>query len=85
METMTDLLPLGPDDLLTTTRAVCKRLDLDRPVPLDVVREALAVALQAPSGGNRQRWHWIILTDPAGLVERRRRPWQLPTQSPIPP
>ncbi|MTD52913.1 nitroreductase [Amycolatopsis sp. RM579] len=62
---MTDLLPLTPDELLTTTRAVRKRLDLSRPVPVEVVREALAVALQAPSGSNRQRWHWIVLTDPA--------------------
>jgi nitroreductase len=60
---VTDLLPLNPDELLSTTRAVRKRLDLDRPVPLDVVREALQVALQAPSGGNRQGWHWIVLTD----------------------
>ena len=60
---MADLLPLDPDQLLSTTRAVRKRLDLDRPVPLEVVREALAVALQAPSGGNRQGWHWIVLTD----------------------
>jgi len=62
---VTDLLPLTPDELLTTTRAVRRRLDLSRPVPLDVIREALEVALQAPSGGNRQRWHWIVLTDPA--------------------
>jgi nitroreductase len=61
---MTDLLALTPDELLTTTRAVRKRLDLDRPVSLDVVREALAVALQAPSGSNSQGWHWIVLTDP---------------------
>ena len=61
---MTELLPLTPDELLTTTRAVRKRLDLDRPVPLDVIREALEVALQAPSGSNSQRWHWIVLTDP---------------------
>ena len=60
---MTDLLPLDPDELLSTTRAVRKRLDLERPVPLDVVREALQVAVQAPSGSNRQRWHWLILTD----------------------
>ena len=60
---MTELLPLDPDELLSTTRAVRKRLDLDRPVPLEVVREALAVALQAPSGGNAQQWHWIVLTD----------------------
>ncbi|GII23210.1 hypothetical protein [Planosporangium mesophilum] len=44
---MSTLLPLTPDELLTTTRAVRKRLYLDRPVPLDVIREALEVALQA--------------------------------------
>ncbi len=61
---MTELLALDPDELLSTTRAVRKRLDLDRPISLEVVREALAVALQAPSGGNAQQWHWIVLTDP---------------------
>ena len=73
---MTDLLQLSPDELLSTTRAVRKRLDLDRPVPLEVVREALAVALQAPSGSNSQRWHWIVLTDPdvkARVAEFYRR------------
>jgi nitroreductase len=59
-----ELLPLTPDELLSTTRAVRRRLDLSRPVPLAVIREALEVALQAPSGGNRQRWHWIVVTDP---------------------
>ena len=58
------LLPLDPDELLTTTRSVRKRLDLDRPVPLDLVKKCLAVALQAPTGGNAQTWHWIVVTDP---------------------
>ncbi|MGW0038200.1 nitroreductase family protein [Gordonia sp. NPDC003376] len=61
---MAELLPLDPDQLLTTTRSVRKRLDLQRPVPLEVVREALEVALQAPTGSNSQTWHWIVLTDP---------------------
>ncbi|MEU9380157.1 nitroreductase family protein [Streptomyces sp. NPDC048279] len=61
---MTELLPLNPDELLTTTRSVRKRLDVTRPVPLDVVRDALDVALQAPTGGNGQNWHWLIVTDP---------------------
>ncbi|ALE75427.1 nitroreductase [Pseudonocardia sp. EC080610-09] len=61
---MTDVLDLGPDELLTTTRSVRKRLDLDRPVPMDVVRESLEVALQAPSGSNQQGWHWLVITDP---------------------
>ncbi len=55
---------LTPDELLTTTRTVRKRLDLTRPVPMDLVRECLEIALQAPSGSNRQGWHWIVVTDP---------------------
>ncbi len=58
------LLPLDPDELLTTTRSVRKRLDLDRPVPLELVKECLEVALQAPTGSNTQGWHWIIVTEP---------------------
>ncbi|MEV4358364.1 nitroreductase family protein [Nonomuraea sp. NPDC004186] len=57
-------IELSPDELLTTTRSVRKRLDLTRPVPLELVRECLEVALQAPSGGNRQGWHWMVVTDP---------------------
>ena len=58
-------LPLSPDELLTTTRTVRKRLDLSREVPLEVIRECLAVALQAPSGSNRQDWHWVVVTEAA--------------------
>jgi nitroreductase len=53
------------DKLLTTTRAVRKRLDLTRPVGLDVVMECLDLALQAPTGSNQQTWRWIVVTDPA--------------------
>jgi nitroreductase len=58
-------LPLAPDELLTTTRSVRKRLHLQRPVPLELVRECLEVALQAPTGGNQQDWHWVVVTEPA--------------------
>ena len=61
---MSELLPLNPDELLTTTRSVRKRLDLTRPVPMEIIREALEVALQAPTGSNSQTWHWIVVTDP---------------------
>jgi nitroreductase len=56
------------DKLLTTTRAVRKRLDLTRPVPLGVVRECLELALQAPTGSNAQTWRWLVVADP----EQRR-------------
>jgi nitroreductase len=56
-------IPLDPDELLTTTRTVRKRLDLTRPVPPELIRECLDIALQAPSGSNRQGWHWIVVTD----------------------
>ena len=56
-------IPLSPDELLTTTRSVRKRLDLDRPVPIELVRECLEVAVQAPTGSNQQGWHWLVITD----------------------
>ncbi|KAA0021425.1 nitroreductase family protein [Antrihabitans cavernicola] len=58
------VLDLTPDELLTTTRTVRKRLDLDKPVPLDLIKECLQIALQAPSGSNRQGWQWVVITDP---------------------
>lgn len=57
-------LGLSVDEVLTTTRAVRKRLDLDRPVPDEVLRECLGIALQAPSGSNSQGWQWMVVTDP---------------------
>ena len=51
------------DQLLTTTRAVRKRIDLDRPVEPGVVLECLQLASQAPSGGNNQRWRWMVVAD----------------------
>ena len=58
-------LDLSPDSLLTTTRAVRKRLDFDRPVDPQLIRECLEVALQAPSGSNSQGWHFVVVTDAA--------------------
>jgi nitroreductase len=58
------ILDLTPDQLLSTTRSVRKRLDLDKPVDHTVVLECLDLALQAPTGSNRQGWHWMFITDP---------------------
>ena len=51
------------DTLLTTTRAVRKRLDLERPVDRQTILDCIDIAQQAPNGGNRQPWHWVVVTD----------------------
>ncbi|MDE0887653.1 MAG: nitroreductase family protein [Myxococcota bacterium] len=62
---MPSTLDLSPDALLSTTRAVRKRLDFDRPVDPQLIRECLEIALQAPSGSNSQGWHFVVVTDEA--------------------
>ena len=59
------MLDLGPDELLSTTRAVRKRLDFERPVPPDLIRECVAAALQAPSGSNNITMQFVVVTDEA--------------------
>ena len=56
-------LNLSADQVLTTTRAVRKRLDFDRPVDMSVITECLEIATQGPSGSNSQGWHFVIVTD----------------------
>ena len=51
------------DHLLKTTRAVRKRLDLDREVPDEVLYECLQIALQAPTGSNQQGWRFLVVRD----------------------
>ncbi|MFZ9426925.1 MAG: nitroreductase family protein [Ilumatobacteraceae bacterium] len=51
--------------LLTTTRSVRKRLDLDRPVEPEVIAECIDIAMQAPTGTNAQNWAFVVVTDPA--------------------
>jgi nitroreductase len=61
-------LELTPDELLSTTRAVRRRLDLTRPVPREVLEECLRLAQQAPTASYRQDWHFVVVTD-----EEKRR------------
>lgn len=67
---------MTPDELLTHTRAVRKRLDLTRPVPRELILECIRIAQQAPTGSDRQGWRWVVVTDPdvkAGLADIYRR------------
>jgi nitroreductase len=66
------MLDLTPDELLTTTRTVRKRLDLTRPVPRTLVEQCLDVALQAPNGGNMNTWRWIAVDDRAVIGQLAR-------------
>lgn len=59
------LLPLDPDQLLSTTRAVRKRLDFERPVPDDLVRECVELAMQSPSGSNNMTMQFVVVRDEA--------------------
>lgn len=72
------MLELTPDELLTTTRSVRRRLDLGRPVARELIEDCLRLAQQAPSGGNRQGAVFVVVTDAerrAALGEIYRRSW----------
>jgi nitroreductase len=59
------MLELTPDQLLSTTRAVRKRLDLERDVPDDVIRDCVRLAMQAPSGSNNMTMQFVVVKDEA--------------------
>ncbi len=64
------------DRLLTTTRAVRKRLDLTRDVPRELIEDCIRIAVQGPAGGNVQMWRWLVVDDPdkkAGIADLYRR------------
>ena len=58
-------LSLTSDELLSTTRAVRKRLDFERDVPMSAIKECMDLAVQAPSGSNAQGWQFVFVTDQA--------------------
>ncbi|MCB1644019.1 MAG: nitroreductase family protein [Pseudomonadales bacterium] len=64
------------DELLSTTRAVRKRLDFDRPVPRSIIEDCIDLSQQAPTGTNSQGWRWIVVEDAekrAALAEIYRK------------
>ena len=77
---MAQLLDLDPDQLLSTTRAVRKRLDLTRPVDPALLHECIELAAQAPTASNGQGWHFVVVTDAAkraALADLYREGFQL--------
>jgi len=61
---MSESIGLTAEEVLTTTRSVRKRLDLERPVARETITECIEIALQAPTGSNAQGWSWMIVDDP---------------------
>ena len=79
-------LNLSADEVLSTTRAVRKRLDLTRPVPRELIEECVDLATQAPTGRNRQRWHFLVVTEEAqrqAVADVFRRALPLATGHPL--
>ena len=52
------------DRLLSTTRSVRRRLDLERPISEEVLLDCIDLAEQAPTGGNQASRRWIVIRDP---------------------
>jgi nitroreductase len=81
-------LELTADELLSTTRSVRKRLDLERPVEPELIDECLELAVQAPTGSNAQGWHWVVVTDAdtrLALAELYRKAWGVYATRQAPP
>jgi nitroreductase len=60
------------DRLLSTTRAVRRRLDLERPVEREVILDCIRLSQQAPTASNTQKWRWMVVMDEelrAGIAE----------------
>lgn len=83
---MPQTLDLSSDELLTTTRSVRRRLDLERPVERHLIEECLNIAMQAPTGSNAQSWAFVVVTDAdkrARIAELYQQGWAAYTQLPM--
>ena len=49
-------------EIIRTTRSM-RRLKSD-PVPNELIRKILEAGVCAPSGGNMQRWRFLVIRDP---------------------
>jgi len=80
------LLDISADEVLTTTRAVRKRLDFSRPVEDDVIRECVATAMQAPSGSNLMTMQFVVVKDAEkrrAIGEIYKQCWAIYSQTPM--
>ena len=79
-------LGLTNDELLTTTRAVRKRLEFERDVPNEVIEDCVRIAMQSPSGSNNMTMRFVVVKDPAkraAIGEVYKQGWDMYIQSPF--
>jgi nitroreductase len=68
------------DQVLATTKAARRRLDLDRPVNAELIQECLELAVYAPTANGRENWRWLVVTDANlrwKIAELYRAAWQV--------
>ena len=70
-EKSADGQPLSALEALHSTPS--RRYLAPDPIPEDVLWAILDAAIRGPSGGNRQQWGWVVVTDPA--VKERAAGW----------
>jgi nitroreductase len=51
------------DHVLTTTRAVRRRLDFGRPVERELIERCIDIAIQAPTALQGETWHFVVITE----------------------
>lgn len=86
MKTPMDLTTI--DHLLTTTRSVRKRLDFTRLVDPKIIETCIDIAMQAPTGSNRQDWNFVVVTDAqkrAQIGELYKKSWYIYASQKIEP
>lgn len=75
-----DFTRMPETEMLDRGRALLERLARRRsvrefsadPVPRELIETAISAANTAPSGANRQPWHFVAVSDPAVKAEIRR-------------
>jgi nitroreductase len=83
---MTGAVITDIDEVLTTTRAVRRRMDFNRPVERSVVEDCLRLAQQAPMGSNLEDWRAVAVDDPglkARLAELYTEVWHQTVEGPL--
>ncbi len=74
------------DEVLTTTRAVRRRLNFDKPVERELVEECLRLAQQATMGSNLEDWRFVAVSEPeqkARVAALYRDTWEQTVEIPL--